>query len=172
MNLRVDNRTLELYLSRRGELVNYAKSIVGCSAQAEDVVQEAFVKFCKASVKSSPDDPLSYLFRIVRNLSIDWTRRSHRESKAVSSAANVLHTDVCTPDEIALQRDELRALSVALEQLDERTRTAVIMHRAHGAKLREIADTLGISVSLAHKLVYEGLDHCRRYLQRPAGTRK
>ncbi len=40
------------------------------------------------------------------------------------------------------------------------------MHRLEGRKLREIASHLGISVALAHGLVADGVEHCRRRLRR------
>ena len=52
----------------------------------------------------------------------------------------------------------------ALGDLPERTRIACEMHRFGGAKLREIAIYLKISVPLAHKLVADGIDHCRERL--------
>jgi RNA polymerase sigma-70 factor (ECF subfamily) len=54
----------------------------------------------------------------------------------------------------------------AMAELPERTRIALMMHRFDGFKLRDIAAHLGISVALAHALVYEGLEHCRRRLAR------
>jgi RNA polymerase sigma-70 factor (ECF subfamily) len=53
-----------------------------------------------------------------------------------------------------------------MAELPERTRIALMMHRFDGFKLRDIAAHLGISVALAHALVYEGLEHCRRRLAR------
>jgi len=53
-----------------------------------------------------------------------------------------------------------------MAELPERTQIALEMHRLGGCKLREIADRLGISVGLAHGLVAEGIEHCRRRLHR------
>lgn len=60
----------DLYLAHRGELLDYASKIVGDRSQAEDVVQEAYLRFDPAAAERSLSAPLSYLFRIVRNLSL------------------------------------------------------------------------------------------------------
>jgi RNA polymerase sigma-70 factor (ECF subfamily) len=63
-------------------------------------------------------------------------------------------------------RQELEIVMLALQDLPERTRIAVELHRFRGCKLKEIAERLGISVALAHALVYDGLDHCRHRVRR------
>ena len=57
------DRTLALYLANRGALVNYANGIVGDRARAEDVVQEAFLRFTSAREKSDEavERPRAYL---------------------------------------------------------------------------------------------------------------
>ncbi len=40
-----EQQKLDLSLSHRGELINYAAGIVGCRTMAEDVVQEAYLRF-------------------------------------------------------------------------------------------------------------------------------
>ena len=55
----------------------------------------------------------------------------------------------------------------AIAELPERTRIALEMHRFGGCKLKEIAAALGISIPLAHILVAEGVQHCKRRLGWP-----
>ncbi|MEM7426944.1 MAG: sigma-70 family RNA polymerase sigma factor [Pseudomonadota bacterium] len=166
MSSRSDNTTLEMFLELRGDLVTYASSITGCRSHAEDVVQDAFLRFREATRSGTPKSPVSYLYRVVRNLAIDRLRGRQREGEAVAAAALAGHPASQTPEDISLYRDQLRLLTIALAELDERTRRAVVMHRVEGAKLREIGDALGVSTSLAHSLVVSGMEHCRRTLER------
>jgi len=160
------NTLLALYLAHRGELVRYADGIVGDRGHAEDVVQEAYLRFDGAAGGRPLDEPLGYLFRIVRNLALDGRRRLRREARHVGAAepAHLLQVraDRPSPEAEALSRRELRALAAALAELPERTRRALEMHRFGGCKLREIAAALGVSVTVAHGLVAEGVAHCRR----------
>lgn len=161
-----------LFVAHRGSLVEYATRIVGSRAHAEDVVQEAWLRFQAASKERLFDEPLGYLFRIVRNLALDGRRRLALESRLLGdsendTASSVAPATVPTPETVALYREELRLLASALAELPKRTRIAVEMHRLGGCTLREIADFLGLSQPSAHKLVMDGIRHCKRRLRRP-----
>ena len=157
-------------MAHRPNLVSYASGIVGSRAQAEDVVQEAWLRFDDASRLRLLEEPLGYLYRIVRNLALDGRRRLVREDRGRDSyAAIAVESDghaSLTPEREALHKDALRIVMAAIAELPERTQVALEMHRFGGCKLREIADHLGISVALAHNLVAEGIEHCRRRLHR------
>ncbi|WP_296331667.1 sigma-70 family RNA polymerase sigma factor [Reyranella sp.] len=161
-----------LFIEHRLSLVDYAAGIVGSRAAAEDVVQEAWLRFDEVSRRQLLNQPLSYLYRIVRNLAIDGHRKQVREERYMVPGAAVLAESLAedrpTPEAEAEGRGELRALLAAMQELPERTRVALEMHRMGGATLREIAEYLGISVGLAHTLVIDGLEHCRARLARPA----
>lgn len=160
------NRHLSIYLAHRVELVDYATRIVGDRARGEDVVQEAFLRFRSTAADRPLDEPLGYLRRIVRNLAIDWTRRLSNERRTFDDGAEhaAVADDSPSQEAALVARDELRIVMAAMAELPERTRVALTMHRFDGCKLREIAAHLGISVALAHALVFEGLEHCRRRL--------
>jgi RNA polymerase sigma-70 factor (ECF subfamily) len=168
--LRRDDSTLAFFLAHRPNLVSYASGIVGSRAQAEDVVQEAWLRFDDASKLRPLEEPLGYLYRIVRNLALDGRRRLAREDRGRESYASIAVEPAgpasVTPESEFLHRDALRIVMAAIAELPERTQIALEMHRFGGCKLREIADRLGISVTLAHSLVAEGIEHCRRRLHR------
>lgn len=166
-----DRTILALYLTHRGELVNYASGIVGDRAHAEDVVQEAWLRFGAAAEQRPPDEPLGYLYRVVRNLAIDGRRRMTREARVldhgIAADAELAAADHPSPESEAQGREELRLLQAAMAELPERTRVALEMHRFGGFKLREIAAHLGISVTVAHELIAAGVAHCRWRVRPP-----
>lgn len=61
---------LDIYLANRQALVDYVAPIVGGQAQAEDVVQDAWLRFDARDTRPV-QRPVAYLYRIVRNLA--WT---------------------------------------------------------------------------------------------------
>ncbi len=162
---------LSLYMTHRGELVNYATNITGDRAAAEDVVQEAWMRICAAARLRPLEEPAGYLYRIVRNLALDGRRRNSFEQRhfiagAEDEAART-PSEAPTPEATALSREDLRIAIEILESLPEQMRIAVEMHRLGGAKLKDIAARLGISVTGAHELVAEGVQRCRTRLRRP-----
>jgi len=157
------NERLQLYLTHRHALVDYAAPIVGCRAKAEDVVQDAWLRFSQGADNASPLlQPVGYLYRIVRNLSFDLNRRVTLENRHTSRDElldeHVSHTP--SPEQEALHLDELRKLQHALSRLPERTRRAFTLHRLQGLTFQHISTELGISVSLAHQLVRDALTYC------------
>jgi RNA polymerase sigma factor, sigma-70 family len=163
-----DDKTSSLYIAHRRDLVNYANGIVGDRSQAEDVVQEAFLRFRGVASARLLEEPLSYLYRIVRNLAFDGRRRltlEERHFKAgFEGVAEEIAEDKPSPEAEAIARDELQRVLAAMDELPERTRIALEMHRFGGLKMREIAEHLGISVSMAQILVMKGIRHCQRSL--------
>lgn len=164
----VPSDTTALFIEHRGSLIAYATNIVGSRAQAEDLVQEAWVRLEEAAQQRFVSEPLAYLYKIIRNLAMDGRRDGVRERRMLAlgneNAPALSGTPSPSPETVALYRDELRALDKALSELPKRTRVAVEMHRLGGYKLREIAVFLNISLALTHRLVADGLEHCRERL--------
>lgn len=167
--MRHNSDILALYLAHRRELVNYASGIVGNRAQAEDLVQEAWLRFDMVAERRLLEEPIGYLYRIVRNLAVDDRRRVGREERVI--AADGAMTAEAAPDRFpspeaqVAARDELRRLKDAMATLPERTRIALEMRRFGSCKLKDIAAHLGISITVAHDIVAEGIAHCRRYVR-------
>ncbi|RCK29513.1 MULTISPECIES: sigma-70 family RNA polymerase sigma factor [Thalassospira] len=161
--------SLTLFMRQRSALVSYASTIIGNRVQAEDLVQEAWLRFDEASKGRFLEDATGYLYRIVRNLALDSKRSAARERSVTGGAdydiaVQTSAADSPDPETIALYKDDYAKVMQAMAELPDRTRIACEMHRFGGAKLREIALFLDVSVPLAHKLVAEGIDHCRERL--------
>ena len=161
-----DRSILALYLAHRVELVRYASAIVGDRAHAEDVVQEAWLRLGAAADGRPIEEPVGFLYRIVRNLAIDGQRRIVRAGKVIQPDTGAVTQSVAdqypSPEAEAVAREELRLLKEALAELPERTRIALEMRRFGGCKLKEIAAHLGVSVTVAHEIVADGVAYCRR----------
>ncbi|MBJ9974439.1 sigma-70 family RNA polymerase sigma factor [Pseudomonas sp. S75] len=158
---------LQLYLAHRAALLDYASPIVGCRARAEDVVQEAWLRFSRHDDSTEICHPASYLYRIVRNLALDHTRRMATE-KAQPGGDELLAelpSSTASPETTVTQQNELAAIGRALETLPARTRLAFEMHRLGGFTLQQVAAHLNVSVSLVHQLVHDALRHCMAHLE-------
>ena len=68
------------YLENRPVLLNYAFRILGSREAAEDVVQEAYIRFSAQDRATEASHPKAYLFRIVRNLALNSSKRRRYES--------------------------------------------------------------------------------------------
>src|SRR5206468_436004 len=74
------------WLDRHGAaLVLLARQRVGSRADAEDVVQEAFVRFWRSRQRAN--DPVAFLYTCVRRYALDWQRNRGRRSLREKAAA-------------------------------------------------------------------------------------
>jgi len=156
-------------MAHRDELLNYAHQLLRDRGNAEDLVQEAWLRF--ASSRREPGElaqPTKYLFAIVRNLALDWLRRSaiHSPETMTAEAFASLPSDAPSAERVLYYRDELRAMEKMLAELPERTQVAFIMYRVERRTLQEIADHLGVSVPRVHRMVKDAMLHCASNVRR------
>jgi RNA polymerase sigma factor (sigma-70 family) len=163
---------LQVYLAHRGALVDYATPIVGSRSTAEDVVQEAYMRFVPpAAEQPGVRQPASYLYRIVRNLAVDLVRGQSAEGRRNAAYSELLDPVPLapSPEEELQHRDELAQVVAALAELPDPKRIAFEMSRFGGLPLHEIARHLNVSPASAHRMSQESLLHVMRRLQRSKG---
>ncbi len=156
----IDNDKLDAYLAHRAALINYAIPLTGSRAAAEDIVQDAWFRFANAV---TPQSPSAYLYRIVRNLALDFVRRLNLENRyqpeeeSPPICAWMLPGALPEPEETLVNAEQLDEVAKALASLPEKEAQALEMHRLGGSRYEEIAEALGVSVSSAHRLVHQAM---------------
>ncbi|WDY59831.1 RNA polymerase sigma factor [Pseudomonas sp. PSKL.D1] len=156
---------LEVFLGVRRELVSYASTITGDRAQAEDIVQEAWIRFTPAA---AVEQPVAYLYRIVRNLALDLKRSRSREQARQATAPAWLQPGLgADPADNCQHSMLLDRLNTALQALPEASRQALEMHRFGGCTLAQIAERLGVSLSTAHRLLRDALARLAEEVEEP-----
>lgn len=175
-----DREAVPRHLDHRDDLVRYASRVVGSQAVAEDVVQEAYLRLSVRTGDQAQDrivEPVRYLYRVVRNLALDWIRRPGPvlESELAEDGLSNVPAARPSPEDDTIWRQQVAIVEAALASLPERTRLAFEMHRLGGYTLQQVADELGISVTRAHQLVKQAMARCADRLDgdadgRPAGT--
>ena len=144
-----------IYIAHRSALIAYATPILGSREAAEDIVQDAFLKFASAATAGSPEQMLGYLYRIVRNLAFDVLKRRKVETREQQDGLPfwALPRGEATPEQNTLFCEEVQCVARVMADLPVDMRIAVEMHRFGGHTLEEVAGRLGISVATAHRHV-------------------
>jgi RNA polymerase sigma factor (sigma-70 family) len=161
---------LAVYIEHRDDLLNYASRIVRDRASAEDVVQEAWLRFSERTKRGGDiAQPANYLYTIVRNLALDWLNRTSRNAPQMASdkALEGIPSEAPSAERILYYRDELRVLEALVCELPERTQIAFRMYRVERRPLKEVAERLGVSVPRVHKMVTDAILHCTLRLSGP-----
>lgn len=120
---------------------------VRCSASADDLVQEAFLRL--AGQSQIPQDPLAWLARTVRNLAIDTARsetRRRRREQLFCEQKNLTATD-----ELKSARWTSDDVADVLLKLDLTDRDIVVAHLWNGMNFRQIAEAFSLSSSTANR---------------------
>lgn len=158
-----------ILVRERTALVRYAMRLTADRADAEDLVQQAWLRFLSADRRDMPARPAHYLRRIVRNLAIDDGRHRARRARFENAEPQQTAEQVASDRPSALTelivRDDLRIVRETVAAMPERTRRAFECHRLERLTLVEIAERLGISKSLAQTLVIDALERCKQALK-------
>ncbi|MBX3621275.1 MAG: RNA polymerase sigma factor [Rhizobacter sp.] len=131
----------------RGVLVRRGRS----TQDAEDLVQEAWVRFASYEKERPVQVPEAFLMRTALNLSIDVHRSSLNHGVAVDVDDEVLVDLAPSAEAVLLARERMARLSVCLGRLSGKTRDIFLAHRIDGKGYEEIARERGISVSTVGK---------------------
>jgi RNA polymerase sigma-70 factor (ECF subfamily) len=145
-------------------LVLYARQ--WCAAP-EDVVQEAFLKLM--ALPHPPNQPLAWLYRVVRNGAISAVRSGQRRRKHEAIRAERGQSWFLPSEETDL---DARMATQALQSLPNEEREAINMHLWGGLTFLEIADVLGCTHSTAHRWYVAGLQRLRERLDSPCPRMK
>jgi RNA polymerase sigma-70 factor (ECF subfamily) len=127
-------------------LVLFARQWAPTTADAEDIVQDGFVRFWRA--RDRADDPVGYLFACVRRAALDWLRGRRRRSFREERAARSESTEplLLSAPERAERRE---AIEAALTRLPEDQRTVLVLKVWGGLTFSQIAEALDIPVNTA-----------------------
>ncbi|WP_038492833.1 RNA polymerase factor sigma-70 [Janthinobacterium agaricidamnosum] len=151
------------FIASRPQLRDAATRILGCRQRAEDVLQDAYLKLADGIEELHIQNPMAYLFQLVRNLAIDRHRRSNFELQVFSPEEEGMHvgSSAATPEAHAIHTQHLVLVARALASLPERTRSAFELHRLGGQTQREVAAQLGISTTLVNFMIRDAMQCCR-----------
>ena len=144
-----DGRQWDEWLGRHGPaMLLLARQIVSARADAEDVVQEAFMRFWAARDRAA--DPVAYLFACVRSAALDWRRAGARRGRREVAAARPESPGDASLFEQGMERDERgAAIEAAVAALPEAQREVLVMKVWAKLSFPQIGLALGIPADTA-----------------------
>lgn len=146
----------ERFEAVRPVLLRHAYRMIGEYGEAEDVVQDAFLRWIDAAQSGKVADDQAFLRTTVTHLCLDRLRsaRVRRETYFGPWLPEpVIDDTAADPQAAASLADDLSfALLIALERLSPLERAAFLLHDGLGVPFPEIAQTLGRSEEAVRKL--------------------
>jgi RNA polymerase sigma factor (sigma-70 family) len=143
------------FLRERERLLRIAYRIVGFGPDAEDVVQDCWLRW-NATDRSTVRNPPAYLSRATAHLSITVTRTAYARRQITTG---LFPGEVPDPDAdpaVLVERaDRLRAaIRVLAGRLDRREQVAYLLREAFVTPYRQVGDLIGASEANARQLVH------------------
>lgn len=150
----------DLFEPHRGMLFSVAYRMLGSVAEAEDTVQEAWLRWNRAD-RSEIADPRSYLVKLTTRAAIDQLRRARAEREVYVGTwlPEPLVTEPDIADDAMLADSVSMAMLVVLETLSPLERTVFVLREAFGFSHAEIADVLERSEESVRQLAHRARRH-------------
>jgi RNA polymerase sigma factor (sigma-70 family) len=143
---------------RYGRVVNTVRVIVGNTATAEDITQEAFARAYLSWAKLWPDgNPAGWVHRVATNLALSWRRRAAREVRALQRVFK--RSQLSTP-----APEVYPELHAAVASLPPRQRAAVALYYVMDLSVDEVAETMGCPSGTVKSLLYGARERLRTQL--------
>jgi RNA polymerase sigma factor (sigma-70 family) len=153
---------------------NLAKWLTRSHEDAEDVVQDAFLRAFSAFESyrgddAQPQNAKAWLLTIVRNTSMTRLKRNRNAGATLAFEEALDDPRECSPDPeeillISCNREEVRQ---AVEQLPWEFREAIVLREMEGLSYREISATIGVPLGTVMSRLSRGRDWLRRILSTP-----
>lgn len=184
--MRADDESLHLpdaqlreVMKERRRLVSLAYRMTGTLAEAEDVVQDSYVRWYRMSdaERAAIANPAAWLTRVASRLALDvlksarvrrerqsgqWLPEPVPEDLFAGTGAEGTVNDAADPlDRVTLDDEVSTALLVVLESLTPAERVAFVLHDVFAVPFDEIGDLVGRSSEAARQLASSARRHVR-----------
>ncbi|HET9321734.1 MAG TPA: sigma-70 family RNA polymerase sigma factor [Bryobacteraceae bacterium] len=129
-----------------GAAYNLARWLVGSQHDAEDVVQESYLRALKFFTGFRGGNGRPWLLAIVRNTCYTWLRGNRMDAVTTELDEDMPLADTrdVNPEELLMAAARSELVQRALEQLPAEFREVVILRELEGMSYKEIAEIAGV----------------------------
>jgi RNA polymerase sigma factor (sigma-70 family) len=160
----------ELFAALESPLLSYALRLTGELSQAEDVVQEAFMRLHEQF--DEVREPRRWLYRTVHNRALNQRRQAGRivpldppAEEGTSPSADTADP-LPLPDEQIARWEGIGLVRLSLETLDERSRELIKLKFNENLSYKEISARMGLSVGNVGYLLHQAIKEIAEELKK------
>lgn len=163
----IETQFHEWYEKYSHQIYSYILVLIGEPDQAKDLMQETFVKAFRSMSNYRGDaSPKTWLFRIARNVTIDYQRKKNPYIYMVDSFWKVQSNRSSTPVEIMELGEEIQELYAALSKLKKEYREVIILRKIKEFSISETATILDWKESRVRTMLHRGIGALRTQLMK------
>lgn len=150
---------------------NLARWLVRNTQDAEDIVQEAYLRAFKFFGGYQGGDARAWVLKIVRNTGYSFLEKN-RPADLAEEFDEMIHTAATNQSDVEaalLQSADSRMLRDALDKLPLNFREVLVLRELEGLSYKEIAEVVGVPIGTVMSGLARGRGQLREYLLRARG---
>jgi RNA polymerase sigma factor (sigma-70 family) len=168
-----DNLLLATFLEKRENLVLFLASRLRSVAEAEDLIQDLYLKVAAIEPGVDVRAPAALLYRMAANLMVDHVRSAQRASRRnaqwrLETRVTMGSVDVVSEpaaDEALVARERVRLLAEAVTELPPQMGRAFRLHKLEGKSQAETAEAMGVSRKMIEQHISAAIRRLAERLQ-------
>jgi RNA polymerase sigma-70 factor, ECF subfamily len=136
------------FLPHLDSAYNLARWLMNNDQDAQDVVQEAYLRALRFSAGYRGGDPRAWLLAIVRNTAFSFIQRN-KKSDSIAEFDEDLHGADCAGDTVeaaVIRQADGESIRAALNALPDEFREVILMREIEGLSYKEIADATDLPI--------------------------
>jgi RNA polymerase sigma factor (sigma-70 family) len=155
-----------LYRQEAPALRHYVRRVVRNSSDAEDIVQESFIRLWRALSCGNIQSPRAVLFKTGRNLALNHVRNDRVRNSDTARAAmdDAFARRIATAEEELIASEEAAACRHLMDGLPVRCRVAFVLRVVDELSYKEMSEQMQLSISTIEKHIGKGKNICRSRL--------
>lgn len=142
-------------------LIAYATRIVGNLELARDIVQDVFLRLCRADPVPTPDQLAPWLYTVCRHRALDICKKERRMTSLPHDLDQTVSSVDLEPQKIAEQHETAREAQSLIARLPAQQQEVLRLKVEHGRTYREISQITGLTVSHVGYLLHHALRSLR-----------
>ncbi|MFB3920299.1 MAG: sigma-70 family RNA polymerase sigma factor [Terriglobia bacterium] len=151
---------------------NLARWLTGNAHDAEDMVQEAFLRALEHFDGFHGESARGWILAIVRNTCFTWLSRRGRSDPAAEFDEELHSVETANPESLMIREADSRQLAAAMERLSEEYREAIVLREMEGMSYKEIADITGVPIGTVMSRLARARVQLQRSLLESAGKER
>ena len=152
--------TEDPFVAHRSLLFTVAYELLGSAADAEDVLQESWLRWADVD-QSQVHDPRAYLIRVVTRQALNQMRTlsRRREDYVGEWLPEPLLTSPDVAEDVELAESVSMAMLTVLETLEATERAVFVLHQVFDMSYGEIAEAIGKSTAAVRQIAWRAREH-------------
>ncbi|CAL94990.1 sigma-70 family RNA polymerase sigma factor [Azoarcus olearius] len=154
-----------IYGTHHNWLQGWLRRRLGCALDAADLAHDTFLRVLAGRELTDIREPRAYLTTVAHGLMVNHLRRRDIERACLDALASLPEPLAPSPEARALAVELLLEIDAMLDGLSRKARTAFLLSQLEGLTYAEIAEQLGVSVSMVRKYMLQAITHCLQIRQ-------